>query len=65
MLTNLGEIKIIGKLYPESKVDEHKGVCELLIKMIISREIRGFNFSSLFTVPVLFSYPPTYSDTIL
>lgn len=37
MLTNLGEIKIIGKLYPESKVDEHKGVCELLIKMIISR----------------------------
>lgn len=65
MNTNLGKIKIIGKLYPESKVDEHKRVNELFIKMIISHEIRGFNFSSLFTVLALVSFPPTYSDIVL
>lgn len=59
MNTNLGNIKIIWKLYYlQNKIDEYKRVCELFIKWIISCEMRGFTFSSLFTAPVLVSCLP-------
>lgn len=38
---------------------------ELFIKWVISYEMRGFNFNSLFTAPVLVFYLPTYSDIFL
>lgn len=65
MNTNLGKIKITGKLYPQNKINENKRVCELFITWILSHAIRGFNFSFLFTAPLLGSYPPVYSDILL
>lgn len=38
---------------------------ELFIKWVISYEMKGFNFNSLFTAPVLVFYLPTYSDIFL